>query len=251
MSIPLPPAHSRCWSGSTFSYRYLTPERGREDHAAVRGGHVGDVSAIVAHTKTGILSILAHPGVGLLGVLEVGDNERLVSVDGAPVAATCTTHPVVLHLPVLGAHHVGVHVESIDLAAPSVTAVPVASTSTAGVEGGSDGVLVALHDVVLGAPDVVAQIGVTVVITITGIIPGHVDEVGSCIAVAANIAHVQGVGEMLVHERSLPVHVGVPAIVSTVAKVKPGVTVHGEPIVVHLQHEDVKGTHIKHHYEPE
>merc|ERR1719477_374314 len=167
-----------------------TPERSREDHAAIRAGHVRDVASIIAHTSWPPFH-LTHPGVGSSRVLVVRDYEWLVGVDGAPV---------------LGAHHVGVNIESIDLAASSVTAVPVSVTPVAGVEGGGDGVLVALHGVVLGAPDVVSW---------------HVDEVGSSIAVASNIAQVQGVGEMLVVERSLPVCVRIPVVHCTVAEVQP------------------------------
>jgi len=181
-----------------------TPERGREDHATVRVGHVRDVPSIIAHTKAGFLSILAHPGVGSSRVLEVRDYKRLVGVDGAPV---------------LGAHHVGVNIESIDLAASPVTAIPVSATSVAGVEGGGDGVLVPLHGVVLGAPDVVTKVGIAVVISITWVVPWHVDEVGSSVTVATNIAEVQSVGEMLVIERSLPVSVRIPAIYCTVAEI--------------------------------
>ena len=103
------------------------------------------------------------------------------------------------------------------------------------MEGGGDGVLVALHGVVLGAPDVVPEVSIAVVIPVTRVVSWHVDEVGSSIAVAANIAQVQGVGEMLVVERSLPVGVRIPVIHCTVAEVQSGVPVHGEPIVMHLQ----------------
>jgi len=105
----------------------------------------------------------------------VRDYKRLVGVNGAPV---------------LGAHHVGVNIESINLAAPSVTVIPVSVTSTAGVKGGGDGVLVPLHSIVLGAPDVVAEVGIAVVISITWVVPWHVDEVGSSVTVAPNIAQV-------------------------------------------------------------
>jgi len=149
----------------------------------------------------------------------VRDYKRLVGVDGAPV---------------LGAHHVGVNIESINLAARSVTAIPVSVTSIAGVEGGGDGVFVPLHDVVLGAPDVVTKVGIAVVISITWVVPWHVDEVGSSVTVATNIAEVQSVGEMLVIERSLPVSVRIPAIYCTVAEIQPGVSVHGEPVIMHL-----------------
>ena len=166
------------------------------------------------------------------------DDEGLVGVDGAPASG----HPVkpvpaVLHLPVLRAHHVGINVESVDLAAIPVTAVPVPVTTVTGVERGGDGVLVALHGVVLRAPDVVAKIGITVVVAITSVVARHVDEVSSSITVASYIAQVQGVGKMFVHERCLPVHVRVPAIICTVGKVEPGVSIHGKPIVMHLQHE--------------
>merc|ERR1712002_1096789 len=66
------------------------------------------------------------------------------------------------------------------------------------------------------------------------LLPWHVDEVCSSVAVAANIAQVQSVGEMLVIERSLPVSVRIPVIHCTVAEVQPGVPVHGEPIIMHL-----------------
>merc|ERR1719422_2710338 len=120
------------------------------------------------------------------------------------------------------------------LAASSVTAVPVSVTTVAGVEGGGDGVLVALYGVVLGAPDVVPEVSIAVVIPVTWVVSWHVDEVGSSIAVTANIAEVQGVGKMLVVERSLPVGVRIPVVHCTVAEVQPGVPVHGEPIVMHL-----------------
>ena len=140
------------------------------------------------------------------------------------------------HKHVLWLHKVGVNIVDISLATIPVTAVPVATTSIAGVERGGDGVLVALHGVILGAPDVVAKICVTVVVTITSIVARHVDEVSSSVTVASYVAQVQGVGKMFVHERCLPVHVRVPAIICTVGKVEPGVSIHGKPIVMHLQH---------------
>ena len=65
-------------------------------------------------------------------------------------------------LPSIRTHHPVVHIEGVGLTAPPVAAVPVAVAPVAGVEGAGDGVLVALHHVVLGAPDVVAEVGVTI-----------------------------------------------------------------------------------------
>ena len=63
--------------------------------------------------------------------------------------------------------------------------------------------LVALHHVVLGAPDVVAQVGVAVVVSVPGVVPGHLDEVSGGVAVAGDVAEVQSVGEVFVVERNL------------------------------------------------
>ena len=51
-----------------------------------------------------------------------------------------------------GAHESAVVVEGIDLTPASVTIVPVAVAPVTGVEGAGDGVLVALHHVILWAP---------------------------------------------------------------------------------------------------
>ena len=93
--------------------------------------------------------------------------------------------------PRLRAHGVRVHVEDVGLAAVPVTAIPVAIATSkrfmnffsckqkiffytsprvyarivvtvAGVQGAGQRVLVALEGVVLGAPDVVAEVGVTI-----------------------------------------------------------------------------------------
>lgn len=135
----------------------------------------------------------------------MGDHERPVRVDLASV---------------FRAHHTGVDIESIDLTAATVAAVPVAVSAVAGVKSGCDGVLVSLHCVILRAPDVVAQVSITVVVAVTGIVARHVDEVCSSIAVATNVAEIQSVGKVLVHQIGLPIHVWVPSVISTVAKVK-------------------------------
>ena len=58
-----------------------SPEAGGEHHAVVAGGHVAQVAAVIAHVEAGVLPALAHPGVGLLAVLVVGDGEGLGCVD--------------------------------------------------------------------------------------------------------------------------------------------------------------------------
>merc|ERR1719264_588559 len=148
-----------------------TPETGSEDHTVVAGGHVAQVAAVIAHVEAGVLAALSHPGVGLLAVLVVGDGEGLGGVD--LTSSVRTHHPVV-------------DVESVGLTASSVAAVPVAVTPVAGVKGAGERVLVALHDVVLRAPDVVPQVGVAVVVAVPGVVPGHLDEV--CCGVAVVVA---------------------------------------------------------------
>ena len=71
------------------------------------------------------------------------------------------------------------------------------------MEGAGDGVLVALHHVVLGAPDVVAVVGVAVVVPVPGVVARHVDKVGGGVTVTTHIAHVKLVGEVLVGKREL------------------------------------------------
>ena len=68
------------------------------------------------------------------------------------------------------------------------------------MEGAGDGVLVALHHVVLGAPDVVAVVGVAVVVSVPGVVARHVHEVGRGVAVAGHVAQVQCVRELPVVE---------------------------------------------------
>ena len=101
--------------------------------------------------------------------------------------------------PRLRAHGVRVHVEDVGLAAVPVAAVPVAVAASkhfmkiffkqeenifntrprvyarivvtvAGVEGAGQRVLVALEGVVLGAPDVVAEVGITIPVTGTRVV---------------------------------------------------------------------------------
>ena len=63
--------------------------------------------------------------------------------------------------------------------------------------------LVALHNIVLGAPDVVAQVGVAVVVSVPGVVARHLDEVSRGVAVAGDVAQVEGVGEVFVVQRNL------------------------------------------------
>ena len=63
--------------------------------------------------------------------------------------------------------------------------------------------LVALHHIVLRAPDVVAQVGVAVVVAVPGVVPGHLDEVSRGVAVAGDVAQVESVGEVFVVQRNL------------------------------------------------
>ena len=49
-------------------------------------------------------------------------------------------------------------------------------------------------------PDVVTKVSITIVVSGTSIITRHVDEIGSSIAMAADIAHIDRVGELFVHE---------------------------------------------------
>ena len=79
------------------------------------------------------------------------DGEGLVGVDSAPV---------------LGAHQVRVHIEGVGLATPPIARVPISVSAVTGVQSGGHGVLVTLPGIVLGAPDVVTQVGITVVVSI-------------------------------------------------------------------------------------
>merc|ERR1719447_764450 len=155
------------------------PEGGGEDHSVVGLSHPARVAGIRAKVKTGLPPVLLHPDVGLLVVLEVGDEEGPVGVDGAPV---------------LRAEHVRVHVERVVLAAATVAVVPVAGAAIASVQGAGDGVLVRLQGVVLGTPLSTNKVGITVpVSSLSAPRAGHVDKVACCIAMAANIAEVKSV----------------------------------------------------------
>ena len=116
----------------------------------------------------------------------MGHGEALVGVDGLP-----------------GPKLAGDGIPGVLLAAAAVTVVPVAVAPAAGVEGAGHGVLVALHHVVLGTPDVVPVVGVAVVVSVPGVVARHVHEVGGGVAVARHVAHVQLVGEVLVSEGEL------------------------------------------------
>jgi len=156
-----------------------TPEGSREDHAVVGLGHPPGVAGVGTKVKAGLPPVLLHPDVGLLVVLEVGDKEGPVGVDGAPV---------------LRAEHVGVHVEGIVLATAAVAVVPVAGTAVAGVQRAGDRVLVRLQGVVLGTPLSTNKIGITVPVSaLSAPGAGHVNKVAGSIAVATNIAEVKGV----------------------------------------------------------
>ena len=149
-------------------------------------------------------------------------------------------------LPSIRTHHPAVDVEGVGLAAPPVAAVPVAVAPVASVEGAGDGVLVPLHHVVLWTPDVVAQVGVAVVVSVSRVVPGHLDEVGGGVAVAGDVGQVQRVGEVLVVEGDLGVHVAPPAVLAPVGEVEPGVSPHSEPVVLD---GDGPGTPIGRHDE--
>ena len=49
-------------------------------------------------------------------------------------------------------------------------------------------------------PDVVTKVSITVVVSGTSIVTRHVDKIGGSIAMAADIAHIDRVGEPFVHE---------------------------------------------------
>ena len=100
-------------------------------------------------------------------------------------------------------HHARVIVVSIGLAAPTVTRVPVSIATIAGVKGAGDGVFISLHHIVLGAPDVVTKVGIAVVVSVSGVVARHVDEVGCSVAVTGDVAQVKCVGKMFVIERYL------------------------------------------------
>ena len=71
------------------------------------------------------------------------------------------------------------------------------------MEGAGDGVLVALHHVVLWAPDVVPEVSVTVVVAVSSVVARHLDEVGGSVTVATHVAKIQLVGEVFVVQREL------------------------------------------------
>ena len=100
-------------------------------------------------------------------------------------------------------HESAVVVEGVDLTSATVTVVPVPVAPVAGVEGAGDGVLVALHHVVLGAPDVVPVVGIAVVVAVPGVVTRHVHEVGGGVTVAGHVAQVKLVGKVFVVQREL------------------------------------------------
>merc|ERR1712183_942686 len=100
----------------------------------------------------------------------------------------------------------------ISLAPTPVTIIPVPSSTTAGMESPSHRVLVTLVCVVLGAPDIVTKVSIAVIISVPCVVPGHVDEVRGGVAVAAHVAHVDGVGEHLVVQGGLPESPGIVTI---------------------------------------
>ena len=55
----------------------------------------------------------------------------------------------------------------------------------------------------LWAPDVVSVVGVTVVVSVSGVVAGHVHEVGGGVAVAGHVAQVKLVGKVFVVQREL------------------------------------------------
>merc|ERR1719411_1521289 len=197
-----------------------TPEGCREDHAIIRLSHVAAVSTIRAEVKAGLSTLLLHPDVSLIAILEVGNQKGFVGVDGASV---------------LRADHVGVNIESIVLATSTITFPPVSRAATAGVEGTSNGIFVGLKGVILRAPLSSNKVSITVVVsTITTSRSRHVNEVASGIAVASNTAQIKSVREVFSIQRSLPEHVAIPSISWVGGQVDSATTIQSEPIAVHL-----------------
>ena len=63
---------------------------------------------------------------------------------------------------------------------------------------------VAFPSIVLWAPKLVAMISIAIVVTSgSGLISRHVDEIGSRVAMAADVTDVDHVAEVLVHEGGL------------------------------------------------
>lgn len=78
-------------------------------------------------------------------------------------------------------------------------------TSITGVQSPGHGVLVALVGVVLRTPDTVTEVGIAVIVPSSGVVARHVDEVGGSVAVAVNVAHVNGIDKSLVHQWGLQI----------------------------------------------
>lgn len=117
------------------------------------------------------------------------NGERPLGVDGAPI---------------LWAVQILVHVECIGLASSAIARIPIAIAAIAGMQSYCHGVLVTLPSVVLRTPNVISQIGIAVIVTtLARIIAGHFNEISGRIAMAADVADIDGVAEVLVHEWSL------------------------------------------------
>ncbi len=165
-----------------------TPEWSTKNHAPIGLGHIAHIAPISTNIKAGSAPLLLHPDIDLSRSLVVRHCKGPVSIDGAPV---------------LRAHHVWIDPESIGLASAPVAIVPISVSARAGVQGGGHGVLVALPGVVLGAPDVVAKVGIAVVIAVTRIVSGHFDKVTGRVAVTFNPADINGVAEVFVIQGGL------------------------------------------------
>merc|ERR1711970_347859 len=137
--------------------------------------------------------------------------------------------------------------------ATSITVgVVVGSHIIAGVKLHTDSFSVALPGVVLRAPVVIDMVCIAVVVPsrssnhiLSGIIARHLHEVESGVAMAANVAHVHRVGDVVAQKGSLPVDVRVAEIIcSLLSKVDTATTNQFEPIINHLHCAGVLCHHI-------
>merc|ERR1719411_1844723 len=129
-NVAISPAASHTIKPAHINAR-TTPERCREDHAIIRLSHVAAVSTVRAEVKAGLSTLLLHPDVSVIAILEVGNQEGFVGINGASV---------------LRADHVGVNVESIVLATSTIPFPPVSRAAAAGMEGTSNGASVLRAD---------------------------------------------------------------------------------------------------------
>merc|ERR1711970_122558 len=137
--------------------------------------------------------------------------------------------------------------------ATSITVgIVVGSHIIAGVKLHIDSLSVPLPGVVLRAPVVIDMVCITVVVPsrssnhiLSGIIARHLHEVESGVAMAANVAHVHRVGDVVAQKRSLPVDVGgAEVICCLLSKVDTATPNQSEPIINHLHSAWVLCHHI-------